>query len=100
MGIQGASPALARHAAVGDLASEQPLFELADLSVLWVDLHLFGADAEHITPGLPVEVTRLSDGAAVRTTLDRVLPGTATASQSTVARATLANEDGRWRPGA
>ena len=91
---------LARNTGVGDLAGEQPLFELADLSTLWVDLHLFGADAQHITPGLPVEVTRLSDGVRAQTTLDRVLPGTATASQSTVARATIRNEDGRWRPGA
>jgi cobalt-zinc-cadmium efflux system membrane fusion protein len=91
---------LARNVAVGDLAGEQPLFEIANLSALWVDLHLFGADAQHITPGLPVEVTRLSDGVSARTSLDRVLPGTATASQSTVARATVDNADGRWRPGA
>jgi cobalt-zinc-cadmium efflux system membrane fusion protein len=83
----------------GDLAGEQPLFELADLSSLWVDLHLFGGDAQHITPGLPVEVTRLSDNIKAETKLDRILPGTATASQSTVARATLRNVDGRWRPG-
>jgi cobalt-zinc-cadmium efflux system membrane fusion protein len=83
----------------GDLAGDQPLFELADLSTLWVDLHLFGGDAQHITPGLPVQVTRLSDGAKADTKLDRVLPGTATASQSTVARATVRNVDGRWRPG-
>jgi cobalt-zinc-cadmium efflux system membrane fusion protein len=48
---------------------------------------------------VPVTVTRLSDGATAQTTLERVLPGTATASQSTVARATLANADGLWRPG-
>lgn len=91
---------LARNAGVGDLAGEQPLFEIADLSKLWVDLHLFGADAQHITPGLPVLVVRLSDDVRAQTTLDRVLPGTATASQSTVARATIDNADGRWRPGA
>jgi cobalt-zinc-cadmium efflux system membrane fusion protein len=84
----------------GDLAGEAPLFELADLSTLWVDLHLFGGDAQHITSGLPVEITRLSDGAQTLAKLDRVLPGTATASQSTVARATIRNEDGQWRPGA
>jgi cobalt-zinc-cadmium efflux system membrane fusion protein len=95
-----AGTVLARNVAVGDLAGDQPMFEVADLSKLWVDLHLFGADAQHITPGLPVEVTRLSDGVSARTTLDRVLPGTATASQSTVARATVDNGDGRWRPGA
>lgn len=91
---------LARAANVGELAGEAPLFEVADLSSLWVDLHLFGSDAEHIAPGLPVEVTRLSDGASARTTLDRVLPAIATASQSTVARAVIENADGRWRPGA
>ncbi len=91
---------LARNAAVGSVASDAaPLFEVADLSSLWVDLHVFGSDAQHIRAGVPVEVTRLSDGATARTTLERVLPGTATASQSTVARATIANADGSWRPG-
>jgi cobalt-zinc-cadmium efflux system membrane fusion protein len=91
---------LARTASVGASASEgAPLFEIADLSMLWVDLHIFGADAEHILAGVPVTVTRMSDGAHVDTTLERVLPGMATASQSTVARATIANDDGRWRPG-
>lgn len=84
----------------GDLAGDAPLFEVADLSTLWVDLHLFGGDAQHITPGLAVEVSRLSDGAQITTKLDRILPGTATASQSTVARATIRNTDGQWRPGA
>ncbi|MGH8031492.1 MAG: efflux RND transporter periplasmic adaptor subunit, partial [Luteimonas sp.] len=91
---------LVRHASIGSVAGEgAPLFEIADLSSLWVDLHIFGADAQHIVPGVPVMVTRMSDGAQVDTTLERVLPGTATASQSTVARATIANADGLWRPG-
>lgn len=91
---------MARNAAVGMSAAEgAPLFEIADLSTLWVDLHIFGADAQHIGAGIPVTVTRLSDGVSAQTTLERVLPGTATASQSTVARATLANADGLWRPG-
>ena len=42
---------------------------------------------------------RMSDGVTAETELERVLPGTATASQSTVARATIANLDGLWRPG-
>lgn len=91
---------LRRDVSVGDLAGDAPLFEIADLAQLWIDIHLFGADAQHITAGLPVTVTRLSDGVTADTRLDRILPGTATASQSTVARATLTNADGRWRPGA
>ena len=90
----------ARSASVGGLAGEgMPLFEIADLSQLWVDLHIFGADAQHIRAGVPVTVTRMSDGKTVQTVLERVLPGMATASQSTVARATIDNADGLWRPG-
>ena len=74
---------MARNAAVGLTASEgTPLFEVVDLSSLWVDLHIFGADAGHIGAGAPVTVTRLSDGVSVETVLDRVLPGTATASKA------------------
>ncbi len=92
---------LARQAQVGMVAGEgAPLFEIGDLSQLWVDLHIFGADTQHITAGVPVTVSRMTDGASQTTTLERVLPGTATASQSTVARATVRNEDGQWRPGA
>lgn len=92
---------LARQAQVGAVAGEgTPLFEIGDLSELWVDLHIFGADTQHITAGVPVTVTRMTDGVSQGTTLERVLPGTATASQSTVARAVVRNEDGLWRPGA
>ncbi|WP_442683117.1 efflux RND transporter periplasmic adaptor subunit [Stenotrophomonas sp. JC08] len=92
---------LARQAQVGAVAGEgAPLFEIGDLSELWVDLHIFGADTQHITAGVPVSVTRMTDGASQSATLERVLPGTATASQSTVARTTVRNDDGQWRPGA
>jgi cobalt-zinc-cadmium efflux system membrane fusion protein len=95
-----AGTVLSRSVAVGDLAGEAPMFEIADLSSLWVDLHLFGADGDHIVPGLSVSVERLSDGERVQIEIERVLPGAATASQSTVARAIVPNVDGRWRAGA
>jgi len=92
---------LSRQAQVGAVAGEgTPLFEIGDLSELWVDLHIFGNDTQHITAGVPVTVTRMTDGVSQGTTLERVLPGTATASQSTVARASVRNDDGLWRPGA
>ncbi len=95
-----AGTVMARNVTAGDMASDQALFEIADLSKLWVDLHLFGSDAQNIRAGLPVKVVRLSDQAMFATQLERVLPSTATASQSTVARAILNNQDGQWRPGA
>lgn len=92
---------LSRRVQVGSVAAEgQVLFEIGDLSELWVDLHIFGSDTQHITAGVPVTVTRMTDGVSQQTTLERVLPGTATASQSTVARASVDNADGLWRPGA
>lgn len=91
---------LSRNAAEGDVVGEgMMLFEVADLSALWVDLHVFGADASHIGVGSPVLVTRLGDGVSAQSQIERILPATATASQSTVARAVLANTDGLWRPG-
>ena len=69
----------ARQAQVGGVAGEgTPLFEVGDLSTLWVDLHIFGNDTQHITAGVPVTVSRMTDGVSQATTLERVLPGTAT----------------------
>jgi cobalt-zinc-cadmium efflux system membrane fusion protein len=95
-----AGTVLARSASVGELTGDESLFEIADLSTVWVDLHVYGADAVHLGAGNRVEVERLTDGALAQTAIERVLPATATASQSTIARATLGNADGGWRPGA
>lgn len=91
---------LARDASVGAVATEGfALYEIANLGDLWVDLHVFGRDAQHIGPGNAVVITRMSDGETAETRIERILPSTATASQSTVARARIRNSDGMWRPG-
>jgi cobalt-zinc-cadmium efflux system membrane fusion protein len=94
-----AGTVLTRNVTVGDLAGEVPLFEIADLSRLWAELHLFGRDVERLDAGMPLAIVRLSDGASIDTVVDRILPGTAAASQTAIARATIENADGRWRPG-
>ena len=91
---------LARDASVGAVATEGfALYEIANLGDLWVDLHVFGRDAQHIGPGNAVVITRMSEGETAETRIERILPSTATASQSTVARARIRNSDGMWRPG-
>ena len=95
-----AGTVLALNVSTGDLAADAPLVEVADLSSLWVDLHVFGVDAQRLQAGLPVHVIRLSDGVTADTRIDRILPSVASASQSTIARASLGNADGQWRPGA
>lgn len=91
---------LSRQAQLGGGAAEgQSLFEIANLSKVWADLSLFGEQIRQVSSGAPVTLIRLYDGATAQTTIERVLPGTFAASQSAIARATLDNADGQWRPG-
>ena len=89
---------LSRRTSVGDVAGSQILFEIADLSLLWVELNAFGSDAERLRPGMAVRVTS-AGGTSATTTLDRILPVADPSNQSVVARVLLPNPDGRWRPG-
>jgi cobalt-zinc-cadmium efflux system membrane fusion protein len=90
---------LARHTNVGDVAGSQPLFEIADLSSLWVEFNAFGEQATRLTAGQPMTVRATTGELSTATTLERLLPLASSASQTVIARATLPNTDGRWRPG-
>ena len=85
---------------VGGAAEGQVLFEIADLSQVWVDVHVFGAEAASLRPGDEIEVVDLYGGEPSVGRLQRILPGTAIASQSVVGRAVLENPASNWRPGA
>ncbi len=89
---------LARHTNAGDVAGAEPLFEIADLSELWLELHAFGDDAGRLRAGMPIQIDR-PQGEAIATTVQRVLPLASNASQTVIARALLPNPDGDWRPG-
>jgi cobalt-zinc-cadmium efflux system membrane fusion protein len=90
---------LARHTNVGDVAGDGPLFEIADLSQVWVEFNAFGMDAAKLAAGQTVRVGSTVGEQAAETTLDRLLPLASAASQTVVARAVLANPNGEWRPG-
>lgn len=90
---------LARHTNVGDVAGSEPLFEVADLSSLWVEFNAFGADAARLAAGQAMTVRATAGELTADTTLERLLPLASSASQTVIARATLPNPDGRWRPG-
>jgi cobalt-zinc-cadmium efflux system membrane fusion protein len=90
---------LARHTNAGDVAGDEPLFEIADLSELWLEVHAFGEDAARLRSGQVVRLESAAGGAAVETTLQRVLPLASATSQTVVARALLPNTQGEWRPG-
>lgn len=89
---------LVRNTNAGDVAGDNVLIELADLSDVWVELHAIGRDAARLAAGQPVHVEAATGDAEEETVIDTLLP-LATRGQSVVARATLPNPDGRWRPG-
>lgn len=89
---------LARNTNIGDVAADNVLIELADLSDVWVELHAIGKDAARLAPGQPVNVESATGDKEEQTVIQTLLP-LATRGQSVVARASLPNPDGRWRPG-
>jgi cobalt-zinc-cadmium efflux system membrane fusion protein len=91
---------LERDVTAGEAVAEgQPIFVIGDLSSVWVEATLSASD---------VGVVRLGQQATIRSgDLDlevtgRVVylsPRVDTATRRAVARLTIANADGRWRPG-
>jgi cobalt-zinc-cadmium efflux system membrane fusion protein len=89
----------ARSTNVGDVAGDAALFEITDLSQIWIDLHAFGGSAARLQPGQPITVRAAFGELSAEATLDRVLPIAAADSQSVIARVRLPNADNGWRPG-
>lgn len=89
---------IVRNTNVGDVAETGALFELADPSQVWVDLRAIGTDAEQLVPGQVVRIRSATSNTAVETKIERLLP-VAGIGQSVIARASVPNPEGRWRPG-
>jgi cobalt-zinc-cadmium efflux system membrane fusion protein len=88
-----------RDGTLGEFASEQrPLFTIADLGTMWVDLAVYRRDFERIRAGDGVSIDLGDRGAPIASRIDYVSPLSASETQSTIARAVVAN-DGRLRSG-
>lgn len=87
-----------RDIQVGEATGEEPLFIITDLSVVWVELDVFGRDLNKVLAGQSVEVETF-DGYRVAGSIDWISPLSAHASQSVRARVRLDNAEGRLRPG-
>lgn len=89
---------LARNTNVGDVAGDNTLFELADLSQVWVELRAIGTDADRLAAGQAVRIRSATGGATAEGRIGSLLP-VAGSGQSVIARVTLPNPAGKWRPG-
>lgn len=91
---------LQKHLTLGEhLTPEKTLFEIADLSTVWVDLHVPMADAAYLRPGARVRLTAERGKQETEATLSYIAPVVTEATRTILARAELDNAQGLWRPG-
>ncbi len=94
-----AGTVITRQANIGELASDQPLFSVADLSTLWGEMFVFSKDVERVKTGADVTIKCLTDPITTQTTVSLILPTAESSSQTTIVRSSINNPDGHWRSG-
>ncbi len=87
-----------RDIQAGEATGNDPLFIIADLSLVWVELDIFGQNLNRVEQGQTVMVTPL-DQPPISGTISWISPLASHASQSVSARIELPNEDLQLRPG-
>ena len=90
---------IAKHIALGEsLDDTAEVFTIADLSTVWVDLAISQEAIPTVSQGQPVTV-RMPDGASVESTIHFVSPTVDPDTRTALARVTLDNGGGKFRPG-
>jgi cobalt-zinc-cadmium efflux system membrane fusion protein len=82
----------------GQVTGTEPLFVIANLNQIWVQLDVFGRDLPRVAKGQPVEIATL-DGDTYPGEIDWISPMVSHGSQSVRARVVLDNATGQFRPG-
>lgn len=91
---------LERDVAPGEFVStDRPILTIGNLSTVWVDLDVYRRDFAHLARGQRVWVDAEDGRAPAESVISYLAPIGAENTQTLVARAVLANRDGRWRPG-
>jgi cobalt-zinc-cadmium efflux system membrane fusion protein len=91
---------VARTANIGSTAAtDTVLFEIADLSTVWAELHLFGRERERVKVGQSVVVESHDKITRAEGKVAYVVPVAEAASQALVIRVVLDNEGSKWFPG-
>ncbi len=100
-----AGTVLVRNTNIGDVAGEEPIFTIADLSEVWAELHVFPQDASRIRSGTNLIVSSSECGSngncenIQTTTIQSMLPLSEASTQTLLARAVVKNLDAHWFPG-
>ncbi len=90
---------VSRAAQVGEITGEEPLFVIANLDELWVELDVFDHDLEDVVIGQPVMLYDLHGQPLGRGQIDQLSPLAIHTAQSVRARVLVPNPDSQLRPG-
>ena len=90
---------LSRNVNVGAVAGTDRLFQVADLSELWAEFHVFSRHAAQVSAGQKATVKATEGLAKGEGVIVTVLPLADQATQTVIVRVPLPNPDGVWRPG-
>jgi membrane fusion protein, heavy metal efflux system len=89
-----------RHVAPGEAVDrERPAFIVADLSTVWVDIHVYQSALPELRLGQPVRIAAAAGPAAAEGHVSYIAPVVDQATRTAGARVVLPNPEGTWRPG-
>lgn len=90
---------LARNTNIGDVAETEAMFTIANLADVWAEFHIFPRDLSSIKNGQKVHIKSVDGTMKTEAVLNSLLPVAEASSQTVIARATLSNEEEKWRAG-
>lgn len=88
-----------RHAAVGGVAGDAPLYVIADNTKLHAELSIFPQDAAKVHPGQSVKVSSAGGDLTFTGTIEAVVPQTGTSTPVLIAHVPVPEGSGNWYPG-
>ena len=91
---------IAKHITLGEVVTtETDVFQLADLTDVWVHLTVYQSGLSSIRTGQSVTITARDGVGEASAPITYLSPVVDEATRTAVARVVLSNPDGRWRPG-
>jgi cobalt-zinc-cadmium efflux system membrane fusion protein len=95
-----AGTVIRRNVTLGEFVSgQEPIFTVADLSTVWADFSVYRQDFPLLREGQTVVLEGGPGMEKVEAKIDYISPFGSENSQTMLARATVPNKSGEWRPG-
>ena len=89
-----------RHLTIGEtISAGTPVFTVADLSTVWIDLSVYQKDLASVKSGQHVDLRPANNGVGGEGTIEFVQPLVGEDTRTALARITTPNLDRRWKPG-